>query len=160
MIPRRHVFFSIEDDSGQVECAAYEPTSALRKIAMKLMVGDYVEVYGGVRKPSGDIPLTLNLEKIRLSKLAPKIAYQNPICPRCGKRLKSMGKQKGLRCDKCGSRYPRAEKIQVRLKRDVKRGLYITSTRSQRHLTKPYGRYGMEKHHVKMKELMENWHFP
>lgn len=160
MIPRRHVFFSIEDDSGQVECAAYEPTAALRKIAIKLMVGDCVEVYGGVRKPSDNIPLTLNLEKICLLKLAPKIAYQNPICPRCGKRLKSMGKQKGFRCDKCGSRFPRAKKIEVRLKRDVKRGLYITSTRSQRHLTKPYGRYGMEKHHMKVKELLENWHFP
>jgi tRNA(Ile2)-agmatinylcytidine synthase len=160
MIPRRHVFFSIKDESGQVECAAYEPTGALRKIAMKLIVGDCVEVYGGVRKPSGNIPLTLNLEKIRLLKLAPKIAYQNPICPRCGKRLKSMGKKKGFRCDKCGSRYPRAEKVEVKLKRDIKRGLYITSTRSQRHLTKPYVRYGMEKHHAKEKELIENWHSP
>jgi tRNA(Ile2)-agmatinylcytidine synthase len=160
MIPRRHVFFSIKDDNGQVECAGYEPTGALRKIAMKLMVGDCVEVYGGVRKPSDNIPLTLNLEKIRLLRLAPKIAYQNPICPRCGKRLKSMGKQKGFRCDKCGSRYSKAEKIEVKLKRDVKRGLYITSTRSQRHLTKPFGRYGMEKHHAKIKELIGNWHFP
>jgi tRNA(Ile2)-agmatinylcytidine synthase len=127
---------------------------------MKLIVGDHVEVYGGVRKPSGNIPLTLNLEKIHLLKLAPKIVYQNPICTRCGKRLKSMGKQKGFRCDKCGSRYPRAEKVEVKLKRNIKRGRYITSTRSQRHLTKPYGRYGMEKHHAKAKELMENWHFP
>ncbi|HVP93352.1 MAG TPA: tRNA(Ile)(2)-agmatinylcytidine synthase [Acidobacteriota bacterium] len=160
MIPRRHVFFSIEDDSGQIECAAYEPTGALRKVAMKLIVGDHVEVYGGVCKPSGDIPLTLNLEKIRLLKLASKIAYQNPICPRCGKRLKSMGKEKGFRCDKCGSRYPRAEKVEVKLKRDLKSGLYMTSTRSQRHLTKPYRRYGMEKHHVKIKGLIENWHSP
>jgi tRNA(Ile2)-agmatinylcytidine synthase len=160
MIPRRHVFFSIEDGSGQVECAAYEPTGALRKIAMKLIVGDCVEVYGGVRKPSGNIPLTLNLEKIRLLKLVPKIAYQNPICPRCGKRLKSMGKEKGFRCDKCGSRYPTAEKVEVKLKRDMKRGLYMTSTRSQRHLTKPYRRYGMEKHHAKVKELIADWHFP
>jgi tRNA(Ile2)-agmatinylcytidine synthase len=160
MIPRRHVFFSIKDESGQLECAAYEPTGALRKVAMKLIVGDHVEVYGGVRKPSGNIPLTLNLEKIHLLKLAPKIVYQNPICTRCGKRLKSMGKQKGFRCDKCGSRYPRAEKVEVKLKRNIKRGRYITSTRSQRHLTKPYGRYGMEKHHAKAKELMENWHFP
>jgi tRNA(Ile2)-agmatinylcytidine synthase len=160
MIPRRHVFFSIKDNSGQVECAAYEPTGALRKVAMKLVVGDYVEVYAGVRKPSGNIPLTLNLEKIRLLKLAPKIAYQNPICPECGRHLKSMGKNKGFRCDKCGSRYPEAEKIKVKLERDIRTGLYITSTRSQRHLTKPYIRYGMEKHHQTAERLIENWHFP
>ena len=160
MIPRRHVFFSIKDNSGQVECAAYEPTGALRKVAMKLVIGDYVEIYAGVRKPSGNIPLTLNLEKIRLLKLAPKIAYQNPICPECGKHLKSMGKNKGFRCDKCGSRYPEAEKIKVKLERDIRRGLYITSTRSQRHLTKPYIRYGMEKHHQTAERLIENWHFP
>jgi tRNA(Ile2)-agmatinylcytidine synthase len=160
MIPRRHVFFSIKDNSGQVECAAYEPTGALRKVAMKLVVGDYVEVCAGVRKPSGNIPLTLNLEKIHLLKLAPKIAYQNPICPECGKHLKSMGKNKGFRCDKCGSRYPEAEKIKVKLERDIRRGLYITSIRSQRHLTKPYIRYGMEKHHQTAERLIENWHFP
>jgi len=46
------------------------------------------------------------------------------------------------------------------LKRDVKRGLYITSTRSQRHLTKPFVRYGMEKRHGTSEKLIENWHFP
>jgi tRNA(Ile2)-agmatinylcytidine synthase len=160
IIPRRHIFFSIQDESGQIECAAYEPTGALRKIAMKLIVGDYLEVYGGVRKPPSNIPLTLNLEKIRLLKLAPKIAYQNPICPKCSKRLKSMGKKKGFRCDKCGSRYPSAKKVEVRFKRDISKGLYITSTRSQRHLTKPYRRYGMEKHNETVEGLIENWHFP
>jgi tRNA(Ile2)-agmatinylcytidine synthase len=160
MIPGRHVFFSIKDESRQVQCAAYEPTGALRKVAMKLVVGDHVEVYGGVRKPSGNIPLTLNLEKIRLLKLAPRIAYQNAMCPKCGNRLKSMGKEKGFRCDKCGSRYPNAEKVKVKLKRGIRRGLYMTSTRSQRHLTKPYGRYGMEKHHETVEKLIENWHFP
>jgi len=160
VIPRRHVFFSIADESGQVECAAYEPTGALRKAAMKLIVGDHVEVCGGVRKPSKNIPMTLNLEKIRLLKLAPKTAHQNPMCPKCGKRLKSMGKEKGFRCERCGSRYPRAEKVEVRLDREIRRGLYITSTRSQRHLTKPYRRYGLEKHHEKVEKLIENWHFP
>jgi tRNA(Ile2) C34 agmatinyltransferase TiaS len=71
-----------------------------------------------------------------------------------------MGKKKGFRCDKCGSRYPEAEKIKVKLQRDIRRGLYITSTRSQRHLTKPYIRYGMEKHHQTVARLIENWHFP
>ncbi|MFZ0965882.1 MAG: tRNA(Ile)(2)-agmatinylcytidine synthase [Candidatus Bathyarchaeia archaeon] len=160
IIPLRHVVFSIMDESGQVDCAAYEPTGALRKIARKLIVGDYLEVYGGVRKPSENNPLTINLEKIRLLKLAPKIAYQNPICPKCGKRLKSMGKNKGFKCDKCGSRYPNLGKVEVKFKRETRKGLYITSTRSQRHLTKPFRRYGMEKRHTTAKRLIEGWHFP
>ena len=160
IIPRRHVFFSIKDESGQVECAAYEPTGALRKTAIKLVVGDHVEVYGGVRKPSGDIPLTINLEKIRLLKLAPKISYQNPMCPKCGRRLKSMGKGQGFRCEKCGSKYPNMKKVEVKIRRELKKGIYITSTRSQRHLTKPHQRYGMEKYGRTVEKLIEDWHFP
>ncbi len=160
IIPRRHVFFSIKDESGKVECAAYEPTGALRKTAIKLVVGDHVEVYGGVRKPSGDIPLTINLEKIRLLKLAPKISYQNPMCPKCGRRLKSMGKGQGFRCEKCGSKYPNMKKVEVKIRRELKKGIYITSTRSQRHLTKPHQRYGMEKYGRTVEKLIEDWHFP
>ena len=160
IIPLRHVVFSIKDESGQVDCAAYEPTGALRKIARKLIVEDNVEVYGGVRKPSENNPLTINLEKIRLLKLTPKTAYQNPICLKCGKRLKSMGKNKGFKCDKCGSRYPNLRKVKVKFKREIRTGLYITSTRSQRHLTKPFRRYGMEKRHTTAKKLIEDWHFP
>ncbi|NWF87526.1 DUF1743 domain-containing protein [Candidatus Bathyarchaeota archaeon] len=159
MVPRRHVIFSIKDETSEVDCAAYEPTGALRKIAGKLIVGDYVEVYGGVRKASRDMPLTINLEKIRLLKLAPKIAYQNPVCPNCSKRLESMGKDQGFRCKKCGSKYRNLGKVEVRFERDISEGLYITSTRSQRHLTKPFRRYGMEKSHAEVK-LIDGWHFP
>jgi tRNA(Ile2)-agmatinylcytidine synthase len=160
IIPRRHVIFSIKDDSAQVDCAAYEPTGVLRHVAMKVLVGDYIEVYGGVRAQSKKNPLTINLEKIRLLKLAPKIVYQNPFCAKCGKRLKSMGKDKGFRCETCGSRYVNIGKIEVKMRREVRKGLYITSTRSQRHLTKPFRRYGMEKHGKAIVKLIDGWHFP
>lgn len=160
IIPLRHVIFSIRDESGEVDCAAYEPTGVLRKVASKLIVGDSVEVYGGVRKQSPNNPLTINLEKIRLLKPARKTVYQNPVCPKCGKRLKSMGKNKGFRCEKCASRHAELGKVKVIVKREIKKGLYITSTRSQRHLTKPFRRYGQEKHNIKIKGLIENWHFP
>ena len=159
IIPRRHVIFSIKDESAQVDCAAYEPTGVLRKAARKLIVGDYVEVYGGVRAPSQTHPLTINLEKIRVLKLAPKIVYQNPVCTKCGKRLKSMGRNKGFRCEKCGSRYTDLGKIEVKMEREIKESLYMTSTRSQRHLTKPFRRYGLEKSHAIFKGLIEDWHF-
>jgi len=160
IIPRRHVIFSIKDESAQVDCAAYEPTGVLRKAARKLIAGDNIEVYGGVRAPSQSYPLTINLEKIRLLKLAPKIVYYNPVCPKCGKRLKSMGRNKGFRCEKCGSRYTDLGKIEVKMEREIKKSLYMTSTRSQRHLTKPFRRYGLEKRHTIFNELIEDWHFP
>jgi tRNA(Ile2)-agmatinylcytidine synthase len=160
MIRGRHVIFSIKDLGSEVDCAAYEPTGVLRSIARKLIVGDQVEVYGAVRPSSSDRPLTINLEKIRLIKPALQVTYRNPVCLKCGARLKSMGKDKGFRCDKCGTRYRTFTKTAVRVKRDVARGLYMTSTRSQRHLTKPFSRYGMEKHGRKVESLVDDWHFP
>lgn len=159
IVPRRHVIFPIKDGGASVDCAAYEPTGALRKAAVKLIVGDYVEVCGGVRV-SQEHPLTINLEKIRLLRLALKTVLRNPLCPKCGKRLKSMGRDKGFRCERCGERYADVSKVEVKLKRDIKRGLYMTSPRSQRHLTKPLRRYGMEKRRVSVKELIDVWHFP
>jgi len=160
LIPLRHVIFSIKDETGEVDCAAYEPTGALRKVARDLIVGDSIEAYGAVRKPSAGKRLTINLEKINILALAPKIVLQNPICPKCGKRLKSMGKGKGFRCEKCGARFDDAEKVQTARERGLKAGLYVTSTRSQRHLTKPLSRYGLEKHGAEAEGMIENWHFP
>jgi len=160
IIPRRHVIFSIKDRSAQIDCAAYEPTGLLRKVARKLIVGDYVEVYGGARAPSQDHPLTINLEKIRILKIAPEIIYHNPACRKCGKRLKSLGRNKGFRCRKCGSRYLELTKVEVKMKREIREGIYITSPRSQRHLTKPSLRYGVEKRYRPVKRLAKDWHFP
>jgi tRNA(Ile2)-agmatinylcytidine synthase len=154
------VIFPIKDESAQVDCAAYEPTGVLRKVARKLIVGDFVEVYGGVRAPSQNHQLTINLEKLRLLKLAPKIVYLNPVCPKCGKRLKSEGRNKGFRCEKCGSRYINFNKVEVKVKREIRKGLYITSPRSQRHLTKPFRRYGVEKRYALVEGLSEEWHCP
>jgi tRNA(Ile2)-agmatinylcytidine synthase len=159
IIPLRHVIFSIKDESGEVDCAAYEPTGDLRKVARELIIGDNLEVYGAVRKPSAAKPLTINLEKINILELTPKTVCQNPVCPKCGKRLESMGKGKGFRCKKCGARFDDVEKRQVTVVRELKAGLYVTSTRSQRHLTKPLRRYGLEKRHSG-KSMVKEWHFP
>ena len=160
MIRGRHVIFPIVDHASRVDCAAYEPTGNLRVAARKLIAGDKVDVYGGVRPPLSGKPLTINLEKFRLIKLAPKVFYRNPICLKCGTRLKSMGRNQGLRCDRCRRRYPSFEKVVVKLNREVTKDLYITSTRSQRHLTKPSVRYGREKRHGQAERLIEEWHFP
>ena len=91
IVPLRHVIFSIKDDSAEIDCAAYEPTGDLRKVARELVIGDSVEVYGAVHKATASKPLTINLEKIHILNLNQKKLTENPVCPNCGKHLKSMG---------------------------------------------------------------------
>jgi len=160
LVPLRHLIFSVRDETGEVDCAAYEPTGTLRKVARKLIVGDSVEIYGAVRKISPSKSLTVNLEKIRVLSLGPKTVLQNPSCPKCSKRLESMGKDKGFRCKKCGVRFNDARKVKIVTERDLQLGFYVTSNRSQRHLTKPLRRYGMEKHGAVAEDMIEIWHSP
>jgi tRNA(Ile2)-agmatinylcytidine synthase len=154
-----HVIFSIKDETGEVDCAAYEPTVTLCRIARMLRAGDHVKVFGGVRPSSSKHQLTINLEKLMIQELAPKSSLANPSCPECGKRMKSMGKNQGFRCDKCGFRSSHLEKRRINEERGIDSGLYITSPRSQRHLTKPHCRYGKEKQGAP-KEMIESWHRP
>ena len=145
VIPGGHVIFSIQDQSGQMDCAAYEPTGRLRDVVKMLRAGDVVEAMGGVRPFSSRNPITINLEKVHVVKLVPDIVFRNPLCRNCGKRMESMGRDKGFRCERCGLRAPRLEKLVSEVERPLKPGLYITPPRSQRHLTKPFSRYGLEK---------------
>lgn len=145
IVPRSHVLFTIEDDTGQIDCAAYEPTGELQKAARQLIIGDVIEAHGGVRPPSANRPLTVNLEKINILDLAPKVAFRNPPCQRCGKRMESMGKEQGFRCPKCRFRSSKLKRLRVEEERGLAKRLYVTSPRSQRHLTKPLCRYGLEK---------------
>lgn len=158
VIPVRHIIFSIKDDKKEVDCAAYEPTGNLRRIARELIVGDNLEVYGAIQKPKADKPWTINLEKIDVLNLAQKVTTENPLCPQCEKRLKSMGKNQGLRCEKCNNVFPNLKKIEKPVLRSVKNGLFITSTRSQRHLTKPFRRFGQEKKNYRNQSLISKWH--
>jgi tRNA(Ile2)-agmatinylcytidine synthase len=159
IVPLRHVIFSIKDDSAEVDCAAYEPTGNLRKIARELIVGDYVEVYGAAHKATQTKPLTINLEKINILSLTPKTVVGNPFCSICGKRLKSMGKKQGYRCDKCGEKFAQLNKKESVVPRTLSVGLFVTSPRSQRHLTKPLRRYGQEKRVTPTGLLIDKWHF-
>ncbi len=160
VVPLRHIIFSIKDDTAEVDCAAYEPTGDLRKIARELVVGDKVEVYGAVHKATATKPLTINLEKINIIKLMNQVIFENPLCPNCGKHLKSMGKNQGFRCEKCGFKNVEIKKTTLTLTRPIKECLYFTSTRSQRHLTKPSRRYGQEKHDISNYRMISEWHYP
>jgi tRNA(Ile2)-agmatinylcytidine synthase len=156
-IPGRHVIFSVKDETAEIDCAAYEPTGSLRNISRKLIIGDLVEVYGAVRRSPASRLLTINLEKISILQLISEMHSQNPMCSNCGKRLKSLGKNQGLRCPKCGKKFSNLKKIEISKERCLKTGLYITSPRSQRHLTKPLRRYGQEKQQTEPIKLIDEW---
>ena len=42
-----HMFFTIFDESGEIECGAYEPTKNFRKTVSHLRSGDIIKLYGG-----------------------------------------------------------------------------------------------------------------
>jgi tRNA(Ile2)-agmatinylcytidine synthase len=126
-----HVIFSLQDKSGEVECAAYEPTKGFREVVRHLAPGDQLQVYGGIGRKG-----TLNLEKIRIIRLADIYQAINPLCS-CGKRMKSAGKDKGYKCPHCGAKIREASKDQVQVERKIREGFYEVPPSARRHLSKP-----------------------
>lgn len=134
-----HVLFKIKDSTGTIDCAAYEPTKEFRHVVRDLVIGDVVEVYGGVRKK----PLTVNIEKINIIKLkeiSEKI--ENPVCPKCKKHMKSKGKDQGFKCKICGIKSNAA--LVREKKRDIGLGFYEVPVCARRHLSKPLKRMGVD----------------
>ncbi|MEA2054604.1 MAG: tRNA(Ile)(2)-agmatinylcytidine synthase [Candidatus Thermoplasmatota archaeon] len=132
-----HVIFSI-CDGDEMECAAYEPTKNFRETVRQLRIGDRITVYGGVRKK----PITLNVEKIKIHELAEiREKKENPICQKCGKHMKSIGKGKGYRCTKCGERVEEKDAIFKKAERWIKPGFYEVPVVARRHLSKPLKRF-------------------
>jgi tRNA(Ile2)-agmatinylcytidine synthase len=142
-IPGGHVIFRMRDSTGEVDCAAYEPTGSFRAVVRQLIPGDRITVYGGVRDEDGR--LTVNLEKLRVVGLAKEVQMVNPQCPQCSGSMESMGRDKGYRCRRCGYRDGKLVKVALVTKRDLTSGLYMPPPGAQRHLTKPTVRLGKEK---------------
>jgi tRNA(Ile2)-agmatinylcytidine synthase len=132
-----HVIFTISNnDNEQIDCAAYEPTKKFRKMIRELLIGDLVEVCGGVRKK----PLTINIEKINIKKLIEDyIKLENPICPKCKKHMKSKGKNEGYKCLKCKTQNSQA--VNKKRNRKIHLGFYEVPVCARRHLSKPLKRF-------------------
>lgn len=126
-----HVFFEFFDKTGEFIAAAYEPTKEFRKIIRKLIPGDEIELYGGIGGQK-----TFNIEKIKILKLEKKYEYKNPLC-KCGKRMKSAGKDKGFKCPVCSTKIRDDKKIKIEIKRTLKEQFYETPISARRHLSKP-----------------------
>ena len=133
-----HMFFYIKDDSGEIECGAYEPTKNFRKIVSHLRPGDIIKAYGGIGEQN-----TFNVEKFQVVKLN-DVEYQNPICE-CGKRMTSAGKNKGFKCKKCGNRITSNEKVPIKIQRFLENAqFYETPVSARRHLSKPICRMDLD----------------
>lgn len=131
-----HVFFSIENESEEIKCAAFEPTRRFRDIIRKLVPGDKVRAYGGI-KEKPEFPLTINLEKIEVLELKKLKRKENPTCGNCNKKMTSAGKDKGYVCKKCGTRLPEEASKVIEIDRDLERKIYEVPPRARRHLAKP-----------------------
>ena len=130
-----HVFFEIKDETGEIDCATYEPTKEFRHIVRDLIIGDLIVVYGGVREK----PLTVNLEKIFIKNLEEKfVKVENPVCPKCGKHMKSKGKGQTFKCFKCKSKSDKP--IIEKQERMISTGFYEVPVCARRHLSKPLKR--------------------
>jgi tRNA(Ile2)-agmatinylcytidine synthase len=125
-----HIIFEISENGASIECVAFEPTKGFRRIIRELREGDEVTVFGSVKEN------TVNLEKIKIHCLNMQ-ELRNPVC--CGKRMKSMGKGQGKRCEKCGA--VSKEQVMETVPRKILPGLYEVPPCARRHLAKPIIRF-------------------
>ena len=138
-----HVLFEVSDFSNiKYPVAVYEPTG-LGKIASKLIEGDEIDIGIGVSKKNSHSSSILNVEYLSILKTADETVTINPLCTKCGIRMKSEGKNKGFQCKKCGDK--KFFKTFVTIQRDIQLGLYHPDLKAHRHLTKPIHRFGMER---------------
>ena len=135
-----HLIFQIRDDTGKIDCAAYEPTKRFRGILKNLIVGDVITIFGGVRPASDNIPQTINIEKIKIRNLIEKYKVENPFCDDCNIRLKSAGKDKGYKCPKCSKRFRDVKPGKISLERKLETKEYLPPIIAHRHLTRPIER--------------------
>ncbi|UCF12455.1 MAG: DUF1743 domain-containing protein [Thermoplasmatales archaeon] len=130
-----HVIMKIKDTTGTIDCAAYEPTKEFRNVIRNLYIGDVVEVYGSISEQ----PLTLNIEKINVEHLTTIFEkLENPVCPNCGKHMKSKGMDQGYKCKICGTKSDKP--IVRKKKRIIHTGFYEVPVCARRHLSKPLKR--------------------
>ena len=135
-----HLFFSIQSDGESMTCAAFEPTKNFREIIKKLAVGDLIEVYGAMKDK------TLNMEKLEVLELAQLTLIQAPLCPSCGRRMKSAGRNQGYRCRECKQKSMHKEEKQRF--RDLEIGFYEVPPCARRHLSKQLVRMSEKMVHI------------
>ncbi|MCX8185619.1 MAG: tRNA(Ile)(2)-agmatinylcytidine synthase [Sulfolobales archaeon] len=129
------------EDNPPIYAVFYNETS-LSSIARKLDMRDELIICGSVKQWS-DLTNVINVEKIHINRKVRTYVY-NPKCPKCGRRMKSAGLNKGFKCGKCGFKSKEVVKEVANIVENVNK-TFITKVGTMKHLTKPQCRYGKEK---------------
>lgn len=129
-----HVVIPVKGTGGTLPCRAFEPTRQFRDVIRSLAPGDRVLACGSFRRGS------LNLEKIEVREVAPRVLIRPPLCPRCEKRMTSAGNGKGYKCRRCGGRA--REPARDVLPCHLTPGWYEVPPSARRHLSRPLCRNG------------------
>ena len=132
-----HAFFSIKVKDRKIRCAVYKPTK-ITNVVQNLILGDKIHIGGGIRKASKNHGRILNVEFLRILRLAKNHLLANPTCKNCNKKMKSKGYKQGFCCVKCGNRS--TSKSTLEIPRKIQCKLYLPSISAHRHLTRPYQR--------------------
>ncbi|MDA4112632.1 MAG: tRNA(Ile)(2)-agmatinylcytidine synthase [Thaumarchaeota archaeon] len=153
-----HLYIDLNAAGSVVRCAIYRPAADLQRAAGMLGRGDAVRVFGGVRRATSRHPSILNVEKVEVLSLDPGQRSVNPTCAACGRIAKSEGTGKGFQCRRCGAKFSEGARRTEDRTRSLVPGIYLPSSGSQRHLTKPLIRYGRELYEAL--PLIEGWFHP
>ncbi|MFQ5891300.1 MAG: DUF1743 domain-containing protein [Candidatus Methanofastidiosia archaeon] len=133
-----HVIFKIKDDE-EIFCAAFEPTKNFKKVVRLLEIGDLVEAFGGVKGTKHGF--TLNLEKLKVLNLVKKYKVLKPRCMKCGRMMKSVGRERGYRCRRCKTKASKEASEKIFFERELRKGFYEVPPVARRHLAKPLLRF-------------------
>jgi tRNA(Ile2)-agmatinylcytidine synthase len=109
----------------------YKETRELNSMAKALVEGDRIRVIGSI-KPSRGNSKIIEAERIEVIALKDTI-LDVPLCPTCGRKMESVGKNKGYRCRRCKTFKPYKEIIKVN--REISLGIYQSPL--YRHLSRP-----------------------
>ena len=125
-----HVRCQIHTEGGDaLPVMAFEPTKGFRRIVRLLAPGDRVVVVGSYKDGC------INLEKIGILSLASTKIVRPPLCPFCGRRMTSAGREKGYKCRRCKARAAGPE-VRI-LSREITPGWYEVPSTARRHLALP-----------------------
>lgn len=135
--PGGHVLLRVKGRRS-LAVAAYEPSKQFRDVVRALRPGDFVRLYGSIRsRPPG-----LNLERLDVLALADDLRkVSNPLCPVCGKAMKSIGFRAGFRCVRGHARVPFEGPWRQLVRREITVGSYEPPVCARRHLAKPLKRF-------------------
>jgi len=138
--------------TSEYTCIVYSESGRMKKIAKELQSGDIIRIFGGMKpKPQG---LTINVQKLVILDTRTRCRVR-PICPRCSKKMVSLGRDKGFKCD-CGY-HVKSMSSTISASREYIPDIVLPPYRSIRHLTKPIKRYGRERRRKRRQIVFSPW---